>query len=60
MVKPPLLKFECPNCKYTKLVKPTSDVLNILDFSNSCPKCNSAMIKVELNFFDKMKEKIFN
>lgn len=49
MIKPPPFKFECPKCGYSRTVRPKSDVLNPLDFSDICPKCGSKMEKKPLS-----------
>ena len=54
MIKPKPFKFVCPKCAYSKVVKPQSDVLNIMDMMNICPKCKAIMERKELNLFDKL------
>lgn len=54
MIPPQPFKFKCPKCRYTKVVKPKSDVLNPMDMNNICHKCKAEMDKVELNIFDKI------
>jgi len=52
MIQPQPFKFVCPKCGYSKVVKPKSDVVNPLDFINTCPKCKSAMERKELGLLD--------
>jgi transcription elongation factor Elf1 len=54
MVQPQPFKFVCPKCGHTKVVKPKSDALNLLDMINICPKCKSKMERKELGFLDKL------
>jgi len=54
MIKPQPFKYKCPQCNYSKVVKPKSDVLNPLDMIDTCPKCKSKMDKVDLNIIDKL------
>ena len=54
MIAPKPFKYKCPQCGYSKVVKPKSDVLNPMDYLNSCPKCKSQMDRVELNILDKV------
>lgn len=54
MIKQQPFKLVCPKCGHTKVVKPKSDVVNPLDFINTCPKCKSKMEKKELSFIDKI------
>ncbi len=54
MIQPQPFKFICLKCGHSKIVKPKSDVINPLDFINTCPKCKSAMERKELSFLDKM------
>ncbi len=56
MIKPQPFKYQCPQCGYSKIVKPKSDALNPVDWINSCPKCKTHMNKMKLNLL----EKIFN
>ncbi len=55
MIQPQPFKYQCPQCGYSKLVKPRSDVLNLIEMSNICPKCNTKMEKKELTTFDNLK-----
>lgn len=63
MIKPPAFKFECPNCKYTKTVKPKSDVLNSAIDLSFCPKCNIGLeikpmpVKSNKNWLSKLMGK---
>lgn len=52
LVSPKPFKFVCPNCDYSKTLKPKSDVLNSLDFLLTCLKCNSKMEIKEINIID--------
>ena len=54
MIAPQAFKLKCSKCGYTKIFKPKSDVLDILDIDTYCPKCNIKMNKVPLNIFDKV------
>jgi len=54
MIAPQPFKFKCSQCKFSKVVRLKSDVINPMDILNICPKCNSKMKKVPLNFFDKL------
>lgn len=52
MIQPRPFKFVCPQCGYSKVVKPKSDALSPLDMMNICPKCQTKMEHKELNAFD--------
>ena len=52
MIQAKPFKYKCPECGYSKVVKPKSDVVNPMDFLSTCPKCKTAMQKVSLNVFD--------
>lgn len=54
MIAPKPFKYKCPYCRYTKIVKPKSDVLNPLDMISSCPKCKNEMHTISLTIFDKL------
>ena len=54
MIAPQPFKLKCPKCRYTKVIKPKSDVITPEVLINSCPKCGSRMEKVPLNLFDKI------
>lgn len=54
MIKPQPFKYKCPQCGYSKVVKPKSDVLNQMDMINICPKCKATMEREELNIIDKV------
>ena len=54
MIAPQPFKYKCPQCGYTKVVKPKSDVINPIDMLNICPKCKSKMDKSELSLLDKL------
>ena len=53
-VAPKPFKYKCPNCGYSKVVKPKSDALNPTDWINICPKCKTEMTRQELNIFEKI------
>ncbi len=55
MIQPKTFKYICPKCKYEKIIKPKSDVLNPMDMMNICPKCKTSMERKELNAFDNIK-----
>lgn len=48
MIKPPPHKLICPQCNYSKVIRPKSDAFDINDFFQDCPKCSTAMKKTEL------------
>jgi Zn finger protein HypA/HybF involved in hydrogenase expression len=54
MIAPKPFKFKCPQCGYSKIVRPKSDVLNPTDWNSICPKCKATMNKVELSLLDKI------
>ncbi len=54
MIKPEPFKFLCPQCGYSKIVKPKSDVLNSIAMINICPQCKSKMELKKLNIVDKL------
>lgn len=54
MIAPQPFKFKCPQCGYSKVVKPKSDVINPMDLMNICPKCKSKMERVDLNIIEKL------
>ncbi len=54
MIRPKAFKYKCPNCGYSKIVKPKSDALTPLDFISICPKCNNQMERKELNAVEKI------
>ena len=47
-------KLKCPKCNYSKIIKKTSDKLNLLELIQECPKCKTQMEKVELMLLDKL------
>jgi DNA-directed RNA polymerase subunit RPC12/RpoP len=53
-VAPPAFKYKCPECGYSKVVKPKSDVFPQAHMLGIFPKCKATMSKKELNIFDKM------
>jgi len=54
MIRPQPFKYKCTQCGYSKIVKPKSDVIDLRDMMNICPKCKSKMDKQSLNFIDKL------
>lgn len=54
MVRPKAYKLKCSKCSYQKIVHPKSDVLPSLEDWRVCKKCNSLMIKKDLNFIEKL------
>lgn len=54
MIAPKPFKYKCPQCGYSKVVKPKSDALNPVDFVDICPKCKAKMERINLNFIDKI------
>ena len=50
-------KYKCPKCNGEKIIVPKSDVI---DYHPFCLKCNSTMIRHELNFIDKILLKFRN
>ena len=54
MIAPQPYKYKCSQCKYTKVVKPESDVIDLMDLNNICPKCKSKMERESLNILDKL------
>ena len=54
------IRFKCPKCGFTKIVKPKSDVLNPMDMISTCPKCKSKMIKEDLNVLDELLGSIYD
>ncbi len=39
MIAPQPFKYKFMKCNYSEIVKPKSDILNPIDFINTCPKC---------------------
>ena len=57
-VKPQPYKCKCEECGYTKVVSPKSDCVHPMDLvACICPTCKSNMVRIELNFFDKIVTK---
>jgi len=54
MIAPKPFKYKCPQCRYSKVVKPQSDALNPLEMLSVCPKCKGQMERVELNILDEV------
>ena len=54
MIQPKPYKLVCQSCKYKKVVRPKSDVLNPADMILICPKCKGDMNMVELSELDKV------
>jgi len=57
MTRPEPFKYQCPKCGYTKIVKPTSDIL--MPEENICPKCGTLMKYKKLNILQEQFFKIF-
>ena len=53
-IAPKPFKYKCPNCGYSKIVKPKSDVINPIEWNNICPKCQNPMERKELNIIEKI------
>jgi len=53
-ISPEPFKYVCPKCGYSKIVRFKSDIINPLDLNSICPRCNSKMVKKELNMIEKM------
>lgn len=53
MIAPQPYKLKCPQCGYSKTIRPKSDVLNPTDMLKICPKCKVAMERVELSGLSK-------
>ena len=56
-IAPKPFKYKCPQCGYSKVVKPKSDALNPMEMLSICPKCKSQMDKVELNILEEVVSK---
>ncbi len=54
MIAPQPFKYKCPQCGYSKVIKPKSDAINPMDINNICPKCKSKMERESLNILDKL------
>ena len=54
MIKPKPFKYKCPQCGYSKIVRPKSDVIEPMNMMGICPKCKTRMTKKELNLLDKI------
>ncbi len=39
MIAPQPFKYKFMKCNNSEIVKPKSDILNPIDFINTCPKC---------------------
>ena len=59
MIKPEPFKLICPNCNYSKIVRPNSDKLDILDSLQHCPKCDTLLEKKLLSRLAIFVERIF-
>ena len=53
-VTPRPFKYKCPKCGYSKIVRPKSDVINPIEWDNTCPKCQAAMESKELNIIEQV------
>lgn len=58
MIAPQPFKYKCPKCGYSKIVKPKSDVIDLVEMLNICPKCKSEMERVELNILETVVVKL--
>ncbi len=58
MIAPQPFKYKCPKCGYSKIVKPKSDVIDLVEMLNICPKCKSEMERVELNILETIVVKL--
>ena len=58
MIAPQPFKYKCPKCGYSKIVKPKSDVMDLVEMLNICPKCKSEMERVELNILETVVVKL--
>ncbi|MCX6075664.1 MAG: hypothetical protein NTW78_02110 [Campylobacterales bacterium] len=47
MIAPQPFKYTCPQCGYSKVVKPESDVLSPKDLIRTCPKCGNGSLEKE-------------
>lgn len=45
-------KWVCPECGYSKIVNPKSDVISLQELMSRCPKCGEEMEKKELRPID--------
>lgn len=54
MIQPKPFKYICPQCGYSKVVKPKSDVLNPIEMMSICPKCEAKMERKELTLLDNL------
>ncbi|OOV88326.1 hypothetical protein BTA35_0202070 [Oceanospirillum linum] len=56
-VKPEPYKRICPNCRWSQVVAPMSDVIiSPMEMPQyNCPECSSATIKKPLNIWDEFK-----
>ncbi|MEW6552223.1 MAG: hypothetical protein AB1389_08870 [Campylobacterota bacterium] len=53
MIPPPPFKYVCPQCGYSKIVKPKSDVIDPKDMIvGFCPKCKIRMDKKLMGALD--------
>lgn len=52
MIQPKPFKYLCPKCGYSKIIKLKSDVIDLMDMINTCPKCGKKMKQKELTYFD--------
>ena len=59
MIAPQPFKYKCPQCGYSKVVKPKSDALSPMEMLSICPKCKVQMDRVELSGFFKILRNLF-
>ncbi len=50
--QPKPYKLVCPQCGYSRMIAPKSDVLHPKDLISTCPKCKTKMEKKEANVLD--------
>jgi Zn finger protein HypA/HybF involved in hydrogenase expression len=58
MFRQPAIKYKCPKCNTTKIIHPRDGTLENEMFF--CPNCKTGMVKVDMNFLDKLKIKFFH
>ena len=59
-ILPKPFKLICPKCKYTKIIRPQSDSLNIMDAVDLCPKCAVPMKQSKISNADNILANIFS
>lgn len=60
MVKPPPYKVRCPECGYSRIIKPKSDVVIEEMMLSICPKCKCSMMREELSGIQKLFVELFH